>query len=744
MKKRFKKLTALFLALSMTLWMSGGAYASEVSMDDVPETTVSEDVMPGDDASEDVSSTPEETGSEETGEAVGSAEENGVTAAMTIAAKLKDEAISLQSLTPGLDYSDGEGVIIVPTKEEAEKIAAEYGGKLTNYAQTVATIDFGRSTIDALNETAKAMTATKVVEPNYFYFIDGVRPDPESIQKDSNDTLSFEEAQPSNIEVEGSKDNGVESSITAAEKPNDPWADSSDTYYQWYHEKIHTLEAHATATGKGVTVAVIDTGIYAPNKDFKSDTIVDQISAFSDGIDTDGHGSNCAGIIGAEKGNGVHGFGVASDAVIHSIKTLGENGATNAQVTEAIIQATNESVQVISMSLGGPSYSDAMQEACTSAAEQGITVIAAAGNESTDEVHYPAGYDNVISVASAEKDDTLSDFSNYGDWVDIVACGGKFIYSEAPYGSSKDYTAYAGTSQATPQVAAVAALMYEANPSFTDDTTIDTPNAIRKILLSTTDGKEYKYSSHVVKGLLQADAAVTKAKEYEGSNNGSSYTIVDPAGWYGRILSGRICQGGSLKLAIGDASGNVKAAKSVAKTAVWASDNPAAIAVKKGRVKCNKTAAVGTKVKVTATIGTSVVTYKFVVAYKPKMFGICNTSIKKSGHKYKYVYKFQPSMTGSGKVGGIYTLTNPSYLTGGKARLMWDINKKTGFYYYYSANTSYRYDISISKGQLKKMTVEYGQNGKPVRIQINSPGKYTVKYKVLDGSNKTFKIVIKV
>ena len=731
MKKRIKKLTALFLALSMTLWMSGGAYASEVSMDDIPDMTVSEDVIP------------EEAEAEETGVTADSTEENGVTAAMKVSAKIKEKAAELRSFSADVDYVNGEGVVLAETKEEAEKIAAEYGGTLKRYAEGIATIDFGRNTVDALNETADKMTATIVVEPNFIRHIDGVRPDNEEKQDQSYNVLSIENSQ----DWKDANDNGTEMHISAATAPNDPWYDEKDPCYQWFHNKIKTLEAHELATGEGVRVAVIDTGIYVNSgtRDFKDDTEVHYVSSMSDGVDRHGHGSNCAGIIGAVKNNNFHGFGVASGATIDSIKGLHDDGGgSDAEIMEAMKIAAENGANVISMSLGGPGSNDSFQEVCTDIAESGITIIAAAGNESTDEISYPAGYANVIAVASAEKDGTLSDFSNYGDWVDIVACGGSYIFSEAPYGAKNDYTGYAGTSQATPQVAAVAALMYEANPGFIDDTTIDTPNAIKKILLSTTDGKEYKYSDHVVKGLVQADAAVEKAKE--GSSSGSSaYTVVDPAGWYGRFLSGRICQGGSLKLAVGDASGNVKAAKSVAKTAVWASDNPSAIAVKKGRVKCSKTAAIGTRVKVTATIGSSVVTYKFIVAYKPKMFGVCHTSIKKGGHhKYRYVYKFKSNMIGNRRAGVEYTLTNPYNLTDGYARLMWDINKKTGAYTYYPASSSYRYDISIPKGQQKKMTVENGKNGKPVRIKINSPGKYTIKYKVLDGSNKTFKLIIKV
>ena len=206
MKKRFKKLTALFLTLSMTLWVSVGAYASEVSMDDISEMSISEDVIPEDN---------------EAGDTSDSTAENGVTAAMKISAKIKEKAAALSSLRADVDYVDGEGVILTETEEEAEKIAAEYGGQLKRYVEGIATIEFGRNTIDALNETADKMIATKVVEPNFRRYIDGVKPDYESTQDQSINVLSAEDSENSQ-DVLVTKDNGIEMSINASDTPNDP------------------------------------------------------------------------------------------------------------------------------------------------------------------------------------------------------------------------------------------------------------------------------------------------------------------------------------------------------------------------------------------------------------------------------------------------------------------------------------------------------------------------------------------
>ena len=93
-----------------------------------------------------------------------------------------------------------------------------------------------------------------------------------------------------------------------------------------------------------------------------------------------------------------------------------------------------------------------------------------------------------------------------------------------------------GTSQATPQVAAVAALMYAANSRFVSTKTIDTPRAIESLLMATTNNQSYAYDGHEVVGLVQADAAVNAAKNYTGS---TTYSIVDSSGDYGVYMAGR-------------------------------------------------------------------------------------------------------------------------------------------------------------------------------------------------------------
>ncbi len=720
MKNRFKKLTALLLAASMTVSMSGIAYASEV-VSDVQEET---EVVAAEAVSEDT-------------EAV-----DGVTAVAKVASELKAEAAELKTLEAGVDYAEEEGFFLAESKEDAEKVAKEYGAKLQSYEHGVAVLDFDRNVADALTETAEAKVTTTVVEPNYYDSIDTVN------EEDLATAIDDAKAGVTTAASKGDFVTGDEkaSKVDEASEPNDPWAKEEHSYYQWFHEKIHSLAAHEVTTGKNVTVAVLDTGIEVNAPDFKSkiadgSIVVDCVSSLKSttkGADIHGHGSNCSGVVGAVKDNNAHGFGVAPDVNIYSVQISSGSRIATSDEIEGLNMAIEKGVQVVSMSFGGSQYSAAMQEACNQAAEKGITLVAAAGNDTSDDAQYPAAYDNVISVASIDKDDTLSEFSNYGSWVDIAAPGGAYIFSEGPYNSKvKDYiTGMGGTSQATPQVAAVAALIYSVNPTFVNTKTLDTPRAVEALLMETTNNQVYTYNGHSVTGLVQADAAVNAAKNYTGS---ISYRVVDPSGDYGVYMSGKIGKGGVFKLSVGTASGNNSGSKAKIK-ATWTSSDPATLSVKNGVVRCSKNAIVGTKAYVTATIGTETVSYAFTVTEKTQVFGPIRYRVSRKG--YKFLYKSNYSVNASRNT--YYDISDPYSLTGGKVFLTYD-KKKNEMPGYYVASGGFKYKISMSKSQLKNCVVSSAnRNGDPRIIGFTKPGKYTIKYKVMDGSNKTFTLKLTV
>lgn len=135
---------------------------------------------------------------------------------------------------------------------------------------------------------------------------------------------------------------------------------------------------------------------------------------------------------------------------------------------------------VISMSLGGAPFSQVEQEAVNYAYNKGCVIVASSGNDSSGEVSYPAGYDNVIAVGATDENDELAAFSNYGEKLDIVAPGVE-IYSTVRGG----YGEKSGTSMACPVIAGMASVVISAwkkgdNPNWT-------PLQVENIILSNCD-----------------------------------------------------------------------------------------------------------------------------------------------------------------------------------------------------------------------------------------------------------------
>jgi serine protease len=283
---------------------------------------------------------------------------------------------------------------------------------------------------------------------------------------------------------------------------------SGNEYYSelWSYGLIgmDSVWTGTSITGSGSIVAVIDTGNRLTHPDmigqFVSgyDFISDATRARDgDGIDADPsdpgdnpgsssfHGTHVAGTIAAVN-NSIGIVGIAYGAKIMPLRALGQGGGTDVDIMQAMLFAaglSNDSctvpaqkADVINMSLGGPGSSSTFQTVVTDVRNAGVIIIAAAGNENTSTPSYPASYDGVVSVSAVAQDETRAYYSNYGSAVDVAAPGGDgskdtMIYSTIASDSTGSivdgYTYYQGTSMATPHVAAVAALMKEANPSMT-------------------------------------------------------------------------------------------------------------------------------------------------------------------------------------------------------------------------------------------------------------------------------------
>jgi subtilisin family serine protease len=285
-------------------------------------------------------------------------------------------------------------------------------------------------------------------------------------------------------------------------RPNDPQFDQ-----QWAlnnlgqdggkeRADIDALKAWLKTRGSDkVVVAVLDSGVDYTHKDlvsnmwFRPDSVPqyadDELGSFDDvhGFDADanaadpmddnGHGTHCAGIIGAEGDNNEGIAGINWNVSIMPLKFLGRGGfGTTKNAIEAINYAIDRkqkgvNVRVINASWGSTSYSRALEDAIRAAGEQGILFVAAAGNSSTDNdkrAHYPSNYNlpNVISVAALDRTDSMASFSNFGAKTVHIAAPGRDILSTW----LKDvYREASGTSMAAPQVSGVAALILASEPN---------------------------------------------------------------------------------------------------------------------------------------------------------------------------------------------------------------------------------------------------------------------------------------
>jgi hypothetical protein len=287
----------------------------------------------------------------------------------------------------------------------------------------------------------------------------------------------------------------------------------SDPEYgkQWPLDKIGAAEAWETCQGsEEVIVAVIDTGVDYNHRDLQGNLwrneaernglpgvddddngYVDDVYGYnfayanSDPIDDNGHGTHCAGIIAAVGNNGLDTTGVCWSARIMAMKMLDASGdGTSADAVPAIYYAVAEGADVISLSWGSDEESQAVQDAIAYARRQGVLVVAAAGNEDSDALFYPAAHPYVIAVAATESNDKRWYLSNHGDWVDLAAPG-QDILSLALSGASSAAPAsftkkMSGTSMATPHVSGACALLLAAQPLLTCE-------EVEQILSSTGD-----------------------------------------------------------------------------------------------------------------------------------------------------------------------------------------------------------------------------------------------------------------
>jgi uncharacterized delta-60 repeat protein len=326
--------------------------------------------------------------------------------------------------------------------------------------------------------------------------------------------------------------------------PNDP---SYGT--QYHHTTMQNAQAWNITQGSGIIVAVTDDGFDWDHSDLaaniwnNSDEIagngldddnngyIDDIRGWDfssndnnpDQASGDDHGTHVAGIIAAVTNNGVGIAGTAGQATIMPIRFYGSGSWTSTVIFNSYKYATDNGAKIISTSYNidgfasDPTFASAVNYAYT----RGVLHFNSAGNNS--ELNPARGrYDQLLFVASTDSGDLKSSFSNYGRKIDIAAPGSS-IYSTLP---NNTYGYNSGTSMATPNAAAVAALIWAANPTWTRDQVaaqllgtadnIDALNAAYAGLMGTGRANSYKALTQTIappkiQGLTEITGSSTPA-----------------------------------------------------------------------------------------------------------------------------------------------------------------------------------------------------------------------------------------
>jgi subtilisin family serine protease len=255
--------------------------------------------------------------------------------------------------------------------------------------------------------------------------------------------------------------------VSAAALPNDPFF----IPYQWDKWVMYADQAWDVDSGSmDVKVAVVDEGCDYRHPDLAGDFKNGELGYDFIGNDNDPapddpgipesfHGTHVAGIIAATRNNNV---GIAGWSLVQllAVRVLNDSGSgTTDVVASGIRWATDHGARIINMSLVSTSSSTPLEQACQYAAQAGVVIVAASGNDGQEAVGYPAALSECIAVGATSTYSRLSSYSNYGAEQELVAPGDT-ILSCVPGGN---YGWAWGTSMAAPQVSGVAALVLAKN-----------------------------------------------------------------------------------------------------------------------------------------------------------------------------------------------------------------------------------------------------------------------------------------
>ncbi len=296
---------------------------------------------------------------------------------------------------------------------------------------------------------------------------------------------------------------------------NDPYFDQ-----QWNLQMLNMPEIwEKTNFNNDIKIAVLDTGIITNHKDLSENVIngydfVDDDNEPKDESQPFSHGSHVAATIAALRNNQMGIAGMVDNVKIMPVRIIGENGGLASNLIKGINWAIDNNAQIINLSLASSGDSNLIHEAIVKAVEEGITVIAASGNDGKEGISYPAAYPEVISVGAINSQKEKAYFSNYGQKLDLVAPGVNIlsIYSKDEYNYAQ------GTSMATPHVSAVVALLYQKG--------INSPQKIKNILKTTAT--KLNNENYFGAGLINPNEALSlETSDFENISDENTNTDID-------------------------------------------------------------------------------------------------------------------------------------------------------------------------------------------------------------------------
>lgn len=291
---------------------------------------------------------------------------------------------------------------------------------------------------------------------------------------------------------------------------------------QWYLDAMDAEKIWKSATGEGIKVAVIDTGVNASTPSLQGKVLdgFDATKSAGEATDDyDGHGTTMAELIaGSGDGGGLQGLAPEAEIIPFRVVTDTFKGKGNSwSVEDAIKAAADSDAHIINMSIGGEFKTDQEQKLITYARNKGKLLFASTGNNAREgnKAEFPAAYPEVVGVAASDPEGKVADYSQHGGIVDIAAPG-----SDIPKWCDATFTRYCdgdgGTSAATAIASASAALIWSAHPEWT-------ANQVLRVMFESAgrgeDWKEGTLSNYLGHGIVRPGAHINRGIGKPGDAN---------------------------------------------------------------------------------------------------------------------------------------------------------------------------------------------------------------------------------